>query len=170
MNTIQGPCIVNAAFCFIFIPKCASMSLAHALVEYGGHHANFKTNPELLDLTVVTMLRDPIAKFKSAYNYSGWLTEANINDVPHPMECIGMEDGHFARQSWFLEGVRPDIYGDLSAENGMEKFTKKLGLPFPLPWRNPTWEDRFEQHRTPELEKAIVDYYADDYLLRSLRL
>jgi hypothetical protein len=146
------------------------MSLTHAIVLAGGRHANFKKEPELLNLTVATILRDPIEKFKSAYNYSGWLTDTNINDVPHPMECIGLQDGHFARQAWFLEGVRPDIYGDLSAENGMEKFTKKINLPYPLPWENPAGPDRFEQHRTPELEKAIIDYYAEDYLLRSLRL
>lgn len=141
------------------------MTLCYVMIENGWRHTHLDREEGLLDLTTAVMLRDPMDRFKSAYNYPGW--HMAPGPVPPPMECIGLMDGHFAPQSWFLEGLRPDFYGDVS---DMESFIKKLGLPWPTPWRNPQWADRFEKHRTPELEAAIINFYGDDYLLRKLWL
>lgn len=164
-NTIQGHCVANDEYCFFPMPKCASMTLCHAMIGLGWRHTHLDKEEGLLDLTTAAILRDPIERFKSAYNYPGW--HMAPGPLPPPMECIGLMDGHFAPQAWFLEGINIDICRDIK---DMESFTKALALPYPMPWRNPTWEDRFEQHRTPELETAIKEFYNKDYILRSILL
>ena len=165
INTRQGHCMVNEEYCFIFIPKCASIAMAWTMGERGWHHGNFKDDPTILDKTVGVLLRDPIARFISAYNYPGWVQTPGC--VPHPSECLQLQDGHFAPQAWFLEGTRPDIYRDVT---DIEDFAKVMGVQGHVLKKNIGLNDRFEQHRTPQLEKDIVSNYAEDYLLRSLWL
>lgn len=164
MNTEPGHCIVNNEHCFIFIPKVASHTMAYALVdETLAHHDHFVRNPDILEEhIIVTMLRDPLERFVSAYNYPGW--HQSPGAVPPPEECLGMQDGHFASQKWFLNGVQPDHIFDLT---DIENCAKLLKIKFPMKWRNQQQVDRFEQHRTPELEQKIRDYYKEDYVLRA---
>lgn len=161
-NTIQGHCVANDKFCFFPIPKCASMSLCHAMIDQGWRHTHLDQEEGLLELTTAVMLRDPLERFISAYNYPGWHTAPGV--YPSAEECIGMMDGHFAPQSWYMEGLHPDICGDI--EN-MEEFAKALGLPYPMPLRNPTWTNIFIKQYSPELVDKIKEFYYEDYLLRS---
>ena len=167
----KGDCLVTDELCHIKIPKCASTSMIHMMRQFPGFREdNFLTNPSVLDLRVVALLRDPVARFISAYNAPGFLFDPDrLNRHPHRkakiLRHLQGEDVHFEKQSWFLANVKLDVVGRVEE---MDKFEQELGIGI-LPKLNvqnrslPLKQLDEDLLINKDLLSTIQAHYAEDY-------
>ncbi len=161
----QGYCVITNKFCYIPILKCASVSMLNAMLQIPEvRDDNFLSNPEVLNLCVVTLLRDPVDRFISAFNYRQQNKEPELRGKETPLHVLEtlekLEDMHFKKQFWFLAGAKPNIVGRVEK---MDVFERELSIKIPV--MNIQQNDWFEKHSNKDLLCAIKTYYSEDYLL-----
>lgn len=156
MSVTRGACLVlERGVCFIPILKNASGSIGQAMAQQHAVESNFVRTPKVLNDNIsVAVLRDPVSRFISAYNYLGWAGDRTPQEV-----LEGPADVHFTPQAWFL----PEHVDMLYRFDDLDTFAYRIKLR--LPHNNPGTQDRFSQHETPELIRSIEQYYARDYEL-----
>lgn len=165
-RSLPGYCVTTNKFCYIPILKCASYSMMLALQKMSGaQDNNFLTNPKALDLCVITLLRDPVARFISAYNYVMDNHDMFKTKVG-PLQMLNMTktrqytNGHFIKQAEVLSGIEPDIVGRVEQ---ISIFEQKVGVE--LPRCHEQKRDYFSNYENADLLRNIEAHYADDYLL-----
>lgn len=131
----------------------------------GAQDSNFLSNPKVLDLCVITLLRDPIARFISAYNFI--MDHHNLFETKEtPLQILNMtktrkySNGHFIKQAEVLSGIEPDIVGRVEQ---ISIFEQEIGVE--IPKCNVQKCDHFSDYENEDLLCSIKAYYIDDYLL-----
>lgn len=149
----QGACLCLGNICFVPILKNASSSIGLAMHKAGAVEGNFVEQPGTLDHRLLTvLLRDPVDRFISTYNFADWL-----QGTPDHILADPDRDELYTPQRWFLAGHTPDI---------IEMFPPNDFLGFHVPHLNKGQHpDRFAQHDSPALRERIREAYVQDTLL-----
>jgi len=164
---------------FIHIPKCAGISISHAL--YGisiGHKklSYFRVHIQRLHPDILVVLRDPIERLVSALNYAfssgtqdGFFNQEilkkiknkNLDEIISMIEDQLIIDPVFLPQTYYLdkkyESIKFYLYEDLAR---LEKDFK-----IQIPKKNQTKSKFFSRKDLDAFSTRIFEIYKEDYRL-----
>lgn len=145
----------------IHIPRTGGLALQMALrgteVVYGGHDLRHTR----ADGPVVTIVRDPVARFISCYDHFGHKLDLTIEQVAQDPERGGWP---FAPMVTWLDCRCPYVWvgHTETLEADVERLRAIIPGVGPLPRHN---ESRRHSTLSPEGVEAVRAFYADDYAL-----
>ena len=148
-SLVQGACLLVKDHAFVPILKNASSSMGQMLSELGAREGNFVTHPTILnEFKLAVILRDPVDRFISIYNFVNWL-EGTPDDVLDDENRYEL----YTPQTWFLAGAKPDLVIAFPPVDFMGER---------VPHVNKGGQERFQPFDSPELRARIQTVFAED--------